>query len=132
VTARDTKFTSGAEIFVLFAIFVVKKRCMDERALADFALLRDELFAIARKGSLKDVLALGCPACGGALVVCWMRQLIPFVGRDALNVRCGDTRCSFIIQADGKIPRPPWAGTFSGTLTTQPGTMVRPRLPAKE
>lgn len=105
---------------------------MENEALAEFAKHRDALFSTARLGNLKDVLALGCPACGGPLVVCWMRQLIPFWGSDVLNVRCSDGRCAFTIQADGKIPRPPWAGHFSGTLTTTPGTLAHPRLSRRE
>ena len=101
---------------------------MENEALEQFAKHRDALFLTTRQGALKEVLALSCPACGGALVVCWMRQLIPFWGSDVLNVRCTDTRCAFTIQADGKIPRPPWAGRFSGTLTTTPGTLARPRI----
>lgn len=101
---------------------------MNEEALAQFAKQRDALFETARGGGLKDVMALGCPACGGALVVYWMRQLVPVVGRDALHVRCSAAGCNFSIQADGRIPRPAWAGFFSGTLTTTPAALGRARI----
>lgn len=101
---------------------------VDEKALAEFSRQRDLLFEKIRVGSRSDVLALACPACGGPLAVFWMRQLIPIVGCDALNVRCSDERCTFSIQADGEIPRPAWAGFFSGTLTTTPATLVRPKI----
>ena len=101
---------------------------VDEKSLVEFSRHRDQLFEKIRTGRHADVLALGCPACGGPLVVLWMRQLIPIVGRDALNVQCSDARCTFSIQADGQIPRPAWAGFFSGTLTTTPSTLGRPRI----
>jgi len=105
---------------------------MENEALANFAKHGDALFSTIRTGTMNDVLALGCPVCGGPLVVCWMRQLIPFWGSDVLNVRCSAARCAFTIQADGKIPRPPWAKRFSGTLTTTPGTLAQPRLSRRE
>ena len=101
---------------------------IDDNSLAEFSRHRDLLFEKIRTGKHGDVLELACPACGGPLVILWMRQLIPIVGRDALNVRCNDERCTFSIQADGRIPRPSWAGFFSGILTTTPSTLGRPRI----
>ncbi|HYG78263.1 MAG TPA: hypothetical protein VEK08_24890 [Planctomycetota bacterium] len=102
---------------------------MDSEDLESIRRLEEQIFECARTGSREDVMALGCPRCGAPLAVFWMRQLVPVIGMDALNMRCTKTGCCFLICTDGKIPRPSWAGFFSGTLTTAPKSLkVNQRL----
>lgn len=98
---------------------------MDGEEIEHIDRMQREVFERARDGTRHDVMTLGCPACGGPLMVFWMRQLIPYFGRDALNIRCADPECRMTICADGNFPRPEWASFFSGTLTTCANT-IRP------